>query len=869
MDSITPNPPLPRPPRLANRFLEWYCRPEVLEEIQGDAVELFFREAKKNKRKASWRFTWNVIRFFRWKNISKRKFSIHSTSFDMFKSYVLSGLRSLKRNAATSAINLIGLSVAIGCAIMIFMLEDSFYNLDTMHERGDRIGLVVNNVKEGDDVEVTARSPHPFKAMLEENTAVEMVARAGRSGANVRYGDLVFREPILFADPEFMQIFSFKMLAGDRNALKNKHSILISEALGVKYFGTDDPVGKALTVKFTDKDVFDLTVGGVMENSPANSSMYFDILVPSEVWLEMNQDKLEDWGYSRSVTFVSLKEDAKPEQLTASFASLKDVQNKANPERPIQNTRFLPLSKVAEESFDISGSLSWSNSPAAMVAFWVIGAFLIILASLNYMNISVATVTLRLKEIGIRKVVGSGKKEIIIQFLTENIVLCLLALGAGTLLCYYFLMPGFNSLFSVKIVFGVSTWYAGLAGFGGILLIVALLSGAYPAFYVSAFNAVHILKGKEKFGNKSWLSRILLTLQFTLSITIMVGSLVFIWSSYYVEGKDWGYNRDGVLGIQFNEPKQYEQFRQELAQNKNITTITGANGHVGKQTPDVNVKVEGNEYVSALFSVGPGYFELLNMKLKEGRLFDEKIESDKVESVIVNEAFVRKMGWASPLNQSFEMDSVKRFVVGVVRDFNYQMFMNPINPAIFTLSDGSDFNYLIARVEAGSIGATKEALESLWKKINPNDPHQVFVQNEVFDNFLNSNRSNNKVIYFIASVAVFLAAMGLYGLVAYNLTRRLKEFSVRKVFGANTSHIFRLMNSDYQWIVFIAFFVGAPLGAFLMNMLISSVYPFPMPVNYWPYIISISVMVLMVGLTIASQIRRVVHENPTETLRME
>jgi putative ABC transport system permease protein len=860
----------PTPPKWADRFLEWYCNPRLLDEIQGDAYELFYRRAKNESRKANLYFIWNVFRFFKWRNIRKDQLKNYSpTTTAMFKSYFITGIRTMIRNAVPSAINIIGLSVAIGCAVMIFILVDSFYNLDAMHDKAERIALVVNHMKEGDDTELLAASPVPLAEILKENYAVEQVVRLGRGSASVRAGDKVFNEGIFYAEPEFLNVFSFEMHSGNRQTLSNKNQLMLTREMAIKYFGNEDVIGETISLKFNSQYKQEFTVGGVLENTPANSSMYFNFVIPAAVWEDLNKDQLQDWSKNLSVTFVLFKEGQSFDQLKPSLKNYKEIQNKANPVHPLQFAEILPMTQVAQRSYEIRGSLSWSNMPAAMIGFVVIAVFLILLACFNYMNVAVASISTRLKEIGIRKVVGGGRKEIIQQFLVENLVMCSIALIMGTLLAYFFLVPSFDALFPINVVFEVSSWKMVALFFGGLLFFVALISGAYPALYVSSFNAVKILKGREKFGSKSRFSKILLTLQFTLSITTIVACLIFAWASFYFEGKDWGYNKDNTIVVQLLSPPQFEEIRNSIASDKNIISYAGSTYQIGKSVASEIINLKEKEYSVSHFPVGFNYMETMNIRLKEGRFFDETIESDKVESVIVNEALVKKMGWATPLREYLTLDSTKRYVVGVVEDFHYQNFFLPVEPAIFTITSQDHFVFFVAKAQGGHVVETADRLKNEWRKIAPDDPYKGFIQSEVFDQFLISNRANNKVIYFISGVSVLLAAMGLYGLVSYSLTRRLKEFSVRKVFGANTFHLFRLMNRDYLWILLIAFFAGAPLGAYLMNLLLKAAYPESIPTTVWPYVISISIMALTVGFTILSQLKRVIYENPTETLRSE
>ncbi|MFN5168168.1 MAG: FtsX-like permease family protein [Cyclobacteriaceae bacterium] len=866
----TDNKRLPTPPNWANRFLEWYCHPRLLEEIQGDAHELFYRTAATHPAKAKAQFVWNVLRFFRWRNIRKERLQPYSpTSAAMIKSYFLTGFRNILRNLTPSLINITGLSVALGCTIMIFILEDSYYHLDQWHEKSDRIYEVVSHVREGNETRMFASSPYQLADLLADNSAVEDVARMRRNSASIRVGDNVFQERVSFVDPAFLEIFSFRTIAGDRSCLVNRNQLLLTEQKAIAYFGNSNPVGQTLSIKFRDDAREDFIVGGVLENSPLNSSMYFDFLLPMAVWERITPARATNWSDMSVSTFVALQEGNTLAQLDGSLNTYKTNYNATGSPRPVTGTEMVPLELIARRSYTFVDALSWSNHPSAMIAFGIMAVFLILLACFNYMNVAVASVSTRLKEIGIRKVVGSGKKEIIQQFLTENVLVCAIALMVGCALAYFVLIPSWNTLYDVKMAFPFSSWQMIFIFFGGLLMVVALVSGAYPALYVSSFNAVKILKGKEKFGSKSLFSKVLLGAQFTLSFTSLVGCQVFMWSSFHFENKDWGYNQQETIAIPVQTTDQYRELRDRAATHPQVANVAGTNQHIGRMGITALI-TNGTEEISAQhFRVGFGYLEAMNIRLKTGRLFEEKVASDNHESVIVNESFAKSMGWAQPLNQSFDMDTVKRYVVGVVEDFYYDDFYNAIGPAVITIAPEETFRVFVARAEAGHVGEVHDFLKKSWKEVAPEDPYNGYLQSEVFDSFLRGNRANNKVLYFISAISILLVAMGLYGLVSYNLTRRLKEFSVRKIFGANTVTLFGLMNRDYLGIVLVAFFLGAPLGAYLMNMMIKSIYPEHIPQSTWPYLVAISSMLVVVVLTVGSQLKRVVQENPTVTLRAE
>ena len=861
------------PPKWADRFLQWYCRPDLIEEIQGDVYEMFYRKVADNKKIAKAQFIWNVIRFFRFKNIKKqnRKHYPSNFSLSMYKSYFISGLRNILRNLTSSSINIVGLSIALACGVTIFLLLDSYYNRDKFHEKGDRLYLLMNKMKSADEVKNWGRSPYLLgPALRDEHNAIESIVRVQTNHLSVRHDDIVFNEPVWFVDPEFLNVFSYHLLHGLPNALNDRNSIVLTEEMAIKYFGRTDVINEDLSIKFPNEQKVTFKISGVLSRIPDQSSIAINFLIPIQNWEDhVDPAPSIQWRTWAGATFVLFREGHQTSELNAVVDKYIKVQREANDKFQIQSIEWIPIGEMGERSYDIAYALSWSNIPAAMIGLGVIAIALVMLACFNYMNVAVASVSTRLKEIGIRKVIGGGRKEIIQQFLVENTVLCAFALSIGTVIAATILLPGFNSLYPIHIPFQFSSSGTMFAFFGGVLLLVALISGAYPALYVSSFSPVNILRGKEKFGSKSLLSKILLSFQFVLSFTSIVACLVFINSSHYFEKKDWGYDHDQHIFTSVKNIEQYNGLKDLVSQHKGVISYAGAESHIGDNIHSTTVNV-GSEQVNVnRLEVGFNYLETMNVHLLQGRFFDESISSDKKESVIVNEAFVRKMGWKDPLGQTFDFDSIKWYVIGVVRDFHYREFYYPIEPTMIHIGAEEKYKYLVVKAAAGSAVEVLDFLKKSWKSVAPDDPYEGAFQDDVFEQFFNSNRSNDKIMYFLSAVALVLACMGLYGLVSYNLTRRLKEFSVRKIFGASLFQIFKLMNHDYMWIVLFAFAVGAPLGFYMMGLMIRAAYPEEIPISLWPFIITILTMVLTVAFTIGTQLKRIAKENPTSTLKNE
>lgn len=859
----------PTPPHWADRFLGWYCREDLVEEIRGDAYELFYRKAKTSLRAARAQFVWNVMRFFRLKNIRKSKSPETSNAIPMLRSYLLIGFRNIVRNGATSLINIFGLAVGVAGAVTIFIFADQFFHTDDFHKNRERIYQITNMVNQ--DLKSVNLGTVPFllaPAMKEDISAVENITRVELGRGAVRQGDKVFSERLYFVDNTFFDIFTYPFLDGNENALKSKNNIVFTKMMAEKYFGDKPAVGQTVSVKFSNDKSLEFTVGAVVDQ-PLNNTLYFNFLLPMEVFTDLKLKDEYRWNDLTNATFVLLKPQHAIAEVSGLMGKYKKLQNASSPEWIVEDFRFYPLKSLASRSYEIEENIMGSGHPQGVYAMGVIAFLLLLLACFNYMNISLATITNRLKEIGIRKVIGGRKKEIVVQFITENFLLSVFSIGTGFLVSFAFFMPGLISIVGYQIPFAFSSPATFILFFTLLLTFIVTVSGVYPASYVSNFQPIAILKGKEKFGQRSKFSRILLTAQFMLAFMTMVGCFVFIDNAIYLRHKDWGYAHEQNIVVPLNNEQQYLKLRDFSATNKNILSFAGSVDHIGYSNPRSTVVKAGQRYEIVTYKVGFNYLETMNLRLIKGRLFDKKIESDKGESIIVNENFVKIMGWTDPIDQIFEYNNAKRRVIGVVENFHYDNFYRPILPVLLSIAEESDFRFLSIKVLAGEVPETVAELKEAWTKIAPDDPYEGIPQDEVFANFRRNNKTEINLLGFVAIMTLILACLGLFGLVSYNITRRMKEFSVRKVFGADSGQIFLLMNQDYIWILLIAFVLGAPAGLFLMDNLIKHIYADPQSAGVLPFVIAISLMATTVALTVGLQMKRIVSENPATTLRNE
>ena len=856
------------PPRWADRFLAWYCSPDILEEVQGDAHELFHnRVNKEGLTKANLKFVWDVIRFFRWSNIKRTKRIYSSNSFTMFKSYLRIGFRNMLRHGSTSFINTFGLALGVAGAITIFILADHFFSSDNFHTKSDRIYQVTNVVNRANDQVIWSDVPLLLgPALFDEVPGVEKVVRMEIGSGAIRYNEKVFPENIYFVDDSFFDVFDFPFIEGSNRVLSSIKNIVFTKKMAEKYFGDQSALGQIVSIKFSNDHTEGFVVGAVIDQ-PANNTMFFSFLLPMEVFLNLRLKDNYDWSYLTDGTFLLMEEGAHPSpEMMGKFVKL---QNEATENWRTEAFIFFPFASLTNEAYKIESGVVGPGHPQGIWAMVSIAMMLLLLSCFNYMNISVATISTRLKEIGIRKVVGGRRKEIIQQFLTENFLLCTFSVGLGMLISFFFLMPGLNSLLPFKIPFAFSSGQIALLFFFGLLLFVVIVSGIYPSLYISSFKPTIILKGKEKFGQRSAFSRMLLSVQFVLAFITIVGSFVYIDNGIYLINKDWGYSHDQNILVPTNSHEQFLALRDQVSKNSHVLSYAGSANHIGYSNSKSSVEKLDEQFEIVDYRVGFNYMETMNLRLIEGRLFDETLQSDKIESVIINEQFAKTMGWETAIDQTFLYDSVKRNVIGLVEDFHYDDFYENILPVMFQIVPEERLKYLSLKVEKGHVNETEAWIQNAWRDIAPDDPYEGKLQDEVFANFKQNIATDSKVLGSVAALAVTLACLGLYGLVSYNITRRMKEFSVRKVFGANLSQIFELMNRDYIWILSISFLIGAPIGFLMMGKLIQLIYAEPQTAGVLPFATAIGVMIITVAFTIGLQMNRVVKENPAKTLRNE
>lgn len=861
-----------QPPKWAERFLRWYCNPRFLEEIEGDIYELFDRRMEQqNPKVARAKFIWDVFRFFRLSNI-KRTNSKYTTmnQFLLFRNYLKLGIRNIRKNLVSSSINIFGMAIAICFALSMFIFIDMELSMDAYHTKGDRIYQITNYVDQEGNENLWSDSPIMLgPALKNDHTAVEAYSRVDYRSASVKHKSDVFDELTVFVDPDFFQMFDFPMINGSRDILEDKTKVVISKDMAIKYFNDKDPIGETLSFKFLNGQVKNFFVGAVLDDYPYNSSFGFDFYIPMANLFDLDFEDTKSWSFMTDATFIILKQGEHITSIAESFDQYKNTQHDSNPEWKVESFEPIVLRELSKESYRIVGSVSGGGHPAGRMALAIISVFLLAMACFNFMNIAVVSASKRLKEIALRKVMGSFRKQIVIQFMTENLLKCLFALILGILLSYFLLIPWFDVLIpELDVQFRTHNPMTLISFMIILLIVVGIFSGAYPAFYISRFDTITIFKGNEKFGSKNLFSKILLGFQFFLAIMTIVGCFVFTDQSIYLNNKEWGYDPEGTMSVYVSGPEQYERLKNDLVNHPSVVSHTASDLLIGRGITKVSLEQGDRQIGVRRISASSDYFDTFGLRMKEGRPLTDRAEDSK-GNVVVNEQFVTAMGWKSGIGKTFTYDSIQHQIVGVVKDFHYYDFFSPIDPVMIRGLDEQKVRYLTVRTTPDKLADLEQYARDSWLAIAPNDPFDRVFQEDVFDNFYMENKSNISILLLITSIAIILACLGLYGLLSFNVQGKLKEFSVRKVLGANPKELVRIVSKQYFWVLLISFVIGAPLGAMGMLNLVISVFPNPKDITALPFILAMVIILFTLVVTVAGQVRRAINVNPAELLRNE
>jgi len=800
----------------------------------------------------------------------------------MIWSYIKVTLRSIRRHKGYAFINIAGLAIGMACCLLILLWVMEELSFDRFHTNRDTLYRVEQDQFYSGEVYHVNVTPYPMgPGIKEEIPEIREAARAAWMGnLLLKYEDKAFFEPSCRAvDPSFLTMLSFSLLRGDAaTALGTPSSMILTEELAVKYFGDEDPMGKIITVN--NRHTF--TVTGVMENLPSNSSLQFDLLIPFEIVKTAGMYN-DSWGSNSILTLVQLHDNVSVAEVDKKITDVRHshmVERYRNDPEILeqlnegQRTQFMlmPLTDIY-----LHGYFGYGHPPGNIqfvYIFTVIGLFLLLIACINFMNLATARSAKRAKEVGLRKVVGASKKDLIGQFYGESILMAFIALFFSMGLVAL-LLPVFNTLagktMNLSSVFEVRF----LLGVLAVTVITGLISGSYPALFLSAFRPAVVLKGTLRAGGSSGLFRkILVVTQFTLSILLVIGATVVYKQVRFMRGKSLGYDKEHViyLPLRGETRASYEALKQELKRDVRIINVSGTNHsptQIGSNSggadwegrdPESNVLISTNR-------VDYDYIETMRIEMAEGRTFSKEFPTDPTAAFLVNEEVVKIMGVESAVGRRFDFQGIDGTVVGVMKNFHFQSVRYAIEPLAFTVMP-ERVNYVVVRLQAGKIPESIDYVRSTWQKIIPDYPFDYRFMDEDFDRMYRSDERVGSLLRAFTLIAIIIACLGLFGLASYMAEQRTKEIGVRKVLGSTVAGIVFLLSKEFtKWVV-AANLIAWPAAYFIMSGWLRE-FAYRTSLAWWVFF-SAGLMALVVAiLTVSYQSVKAALANPADSLRYE
>ncbi|HZY80101.1 MAG TPA: ABC transporter permease [Cyclobacteriaceae bacterium] len=863
-----------QPPRLFHRFFRWYCHPKLVQHIEGDLIEEYnYCLQKHGKRTADFRFALDVLLLFRKKIIRPAEGINSLNSYGMYKNYVKVGWRSLLRNGGYSFINISGLAIGLAVAMLIGLWVWDELSYDSYHKNNDRIAAVLQNMTYGEMIETSSSESFQLGGELRAsygNNFKHVVMKSFTQSPILTYGEKAITQTGSFMEPDGPELLSFEMISGVRDGLTDLNAILLSESAAKALFGDQTAVGEMIKID----NQFDVTVAGVYKDFPLNSSFKrlkfaapLDLLVRAggrnfgwiNNWLEVLVE-LED-GVDMATASQAIK-DAKLKKVDPSLAKFK-------PE-----LFLFPLSKWRLYD-NFQGGVSIGGRIEYVILFGTIGLIVLALACINFTNLCTARAENRAREVGVRKVVGSLRSQLIAQFFTESFLMVSLAFVVGLLLTWLSL-PLFNLLSdkSIEIQWTNSWMWLGCLG---VALVTALVAGSYPSFYLSSFSPAKVLKGTFKTGSVAALPRkILVVLQFTASVTLVIGTIVVYQQVQFARNRPLGYHKNGLLFVPMktiDAKKNYNAFKNELLAQGLATDVSRSECVVtemyysdgGFQWKGKDPDMQDNIYRGAIdFDFG----KTVGWKIKEGRDFSREYASDSL-SMILNEAAVTYMGLKNPVGEIVKRYGQDYTVIGVVEDMISQSPYLP-NQQTYYVIDGFNFaRYVTLKLNPSlSLNESLVDIERVFKNVNKDVPFEYyFGDEEVAGKFADEARFGNLVGIF-AILAVVISCLGLFGLAAFIASKRTKEIGIRKVLGASVFSVWRMLSKDFVILTVISIAIAAPIAYMLTNNWLQQ-YTYKTDLSWQVFVFTGLGLIAVTLMTVSFQSIRAALENPVKSLKSE
>ncbi len=879
---------LNKPPAIAVKLLKYFLNRYEYYEKLGDLEEVYYALLEQNGKTAA-------DRWYR-RQVLKAvpKFTVNSIQWSviMFINYIRITLRLLKKQKVYTFIKISGLSLGMAFFLLMIGYVQFEMSFDKFHDKGDRIYRVLREGRTEDYNDIRANIGAPLAPLLlDQFPGVENAVRFTNFYEGfLKYGSKNFKvEKFFFTDGAIFEIFDFPLESGDpATALRDPFTIVLSPEMAERYFGKRDPVGKILSYKVSFKEEWlDFRVTGVLKEIPKNSHIGIDFLasytsMPSIVGLEF----LTSHWDSPTWTYLLLREGFQSDQLDDAFSGL--VRDHVDTGSFSSYRMYLqPLNEIYFNSLGMGAPIGKMGMKMIDYILTFVAFFILLIACINFMNLSTARSACRMKEIGMRKVMGAYKRHLVIQFIGESVVYSFISLSGALILAYLFL-PKFNELIIFHEAIGqtLDLEYLMSSSYPVFILLTTLLvgiiSGLYPAFFLSAFKPISTLKGKlGEISSPEFLRKILVTVQFTVSIVLIVGSVLIYKQVTHWKTGDMGFTKDSILTIPVLDRTilpRLENLKREFLQNSNVLNVTASSTEPGV-TSQNGILLKGRDVDNVNMGIiyaDPDYIKTLEIEILDGRGFSNLITGDTENALIMNEAALKKVGWQSAVGEEVELywnrgnrreTIYNTNVIGVVKDFSFRGLTGNVRDVLIKI-DPRRYSFILVKVNGGNLADAVNHIETVWENFNIAQPFEyTFLDEDIsntyrmFDNFASMTR-------YATFFAIFIACLGLFGLASFIVERKTKDIGIRKVLGASISGIVMLLSKDFIKLVVVANVAAWPLAYFLMSNMLAD-YANRISIGYSVFIISGLAAVILAFATVGFQALRAAVRNPADAIHYE
>lgn len=879
---------------LGLRLLRRVCPDNLYEGIEGDLVEQYEKDIiKRGQRWAKWRLTLNAIRFIRLGIISRNKFNNNSNTTAMWKNYLKVGWRNILRNGFYSSINVAGLALGLGFSYLTFLYVMGEHNYDRFHSKSEQIVRVVEStiqVETGQQKSNSSVTAIPLGPQLQQDfPEIELFTRFGSWSTSVKVGDDVFKETVTVADKAFFQIFDFNVLLGSDKLFVNPAEVVLSEKSSHTFFGNEDAVGRDLLIDMGDTlQLF--TVAAVVDNHDNESSQHFDIIIPFENFKRIvGEDVYNSPNYGLVETFLLLRDNSQRASLQEKINHLFLTKSKENKEPSTLVAHLQPLTAMRLDDAWPAG-ISKVGNPTYVYVLTCVGALILFMACVNFVSLTTGHTFSRMKEVGVRKVMGAIRGQIRNQLMMEALLLCVVGAMVGMMLVYL-VIPLFNQLINSTIHFSLEM--TPLLFIILLVLIIVVVAGGIPSRLLVTLQPVQALKSKAMNSGRGNAMHAFVVIQFTLSLALIIGTFVMNRQMNYIYEKNLGFDKERLFQVSLNNPKSKKEawrlanlYRSQASNAARLLDVTAQMNDYEEPWTRLSFTQETGDPEELYFNmVDPNYLNAMGLELVKGKWFDSNQHPERSKQIVVNEALVKHFQWEDPLAQQIPGKNFEsqHEIIGVVKDYHFSSLHNKIEPLILALDDGAIgdgvtglttyrwppmYNSLTVKIGPGEIQPAIKEIESLWREVNGDAPFEgAFVDQSLDAQYANEQRWK-RIINYSSLFAYVIATLGLIGLVRLLLQRKMKEIGIRRVLGSDFGNLLIHFSKGFVILVIVAVLMAWPAAWWAGEQWLQS-FTYRIVLSPLPFVVGTVAVCLGIFLVVGILTWIAAQTRPVEVLKNE